>query len=581
MRVLFKISILFGLLSSPLFAEINEYKSDLYYANGIMMNVSEENATIIWNDKIEELFKNKQESLNKLEKIQNSYNRSQGFFDDLFESLEQKISNEFGWKELSAFVTVFLTSHNIQEDWRAHIDDLSKQVQSYKQSIKDGHGVIVIAHSQGNYYTNEAYAELDEWMKEYFHMFGVATPANHVAGFEAGDTTAPYVKFHSDFIGLVTGGLASNREDAHHAGFPNIPAHDFYASYLSDDTTREDIVSFIETKIQEQVEAQSQWTTDEEFDENTKEYRIKVKHMYDTDIVMDEEVYPFAANKKLYQVQDPLYPDDKEKKVYVKASFGGEEILDDWDGQDKEIQFYKLKGTTPAEYIKGKKTCKDPSLFEIVSHKNKYTENWRVIVKNKETNETQAGVYPFNLNGSLYKLDNSDEWVLASCGGTDILSVWDGQKENEFYKLNGTNPIEYIKLKEMNKFVGYIGLNVGISTWNVKTYRGIYPPNGAFYTKPYAVISHIEKEFYSLYNSSSLSTLVLNNDDSTQNECIASAKSFYEELVNFFDNKILTISGISYKMKYVKGGHYELCKIKRRQKDPSPLYIYAEFRISK
>jgi len=257
--------------------------------------------------------------------------------------------------------------------------------------------VIVIAHSQCNYFTNEAYEKLDGWMKDYFHMFGVATPANHVAGFAVGDTTSPYVKFHNDFIGLVVGGLASNREDTHHGGFPNIEAHDFN-SYLSNDETRNNIVSFIETKIQEQVDAQSQWVTDEESDENTKEYRIAVKHMYDESITLDKKVYPFAPNKKLYQVQDPLYPDDKKKKVYVKASFGGERILyrDDVEWVDaKENQFYKLEGTYPVEYIEGE-SCQDPSLFEVIDHTNKYTENWRVTVKNIETNEIQPDVYPFD-----------------------------------------------------------------------------------------------------------------------------------------------------------------------------------------
>lgn len=442
MKSVTKLFLLLSILYSSLFASIDEYKSDLYYANGIMINDSEEKATEIWQIEIEGLFENKQDSYENLERIQNSYNRSQGFFDDLFESLEQKISNEFGWKQLSAHVTAFLTLHNIQDDWNAHTDDLIKQVTSYKQSIKDGHGVIVIAHSQGNYYTNEAYEKLDAWMKEYFHMFGVATLANHVAGFNADDTTAPYVKFHNDFIGLVMGGLDSNREDSHHGGFPNIEAHDFN-SYLSNDETREDIVNFIETKIQEQVDAQSQWVTDEESDENTKEYRITVKHMHDDTITLDAKIYPFSPNKKLYQVPNPLYPEDEEKKVYVKASYGGEMILsadeaNDWEAGDN--QFYKLEGTDPVEYIEGE-SCQDPSLFEVIAHENKYTESWRVTVKNIETNETQSYVYPFNLHGSLYKLDNSGEWVLASCGGINILSIWAEQKEKELLKLENTEDI--------------------------------------------------------------------------------------------------------------------------------------------
>ncbi len=447
MKQIVKLFLTLGILYSSIFASVDEYKSDLYYANGIMINVSEKKATKIWEIKVEELFLDKQESYEKLERIQNSYNRSQGFFDDLFESLEQKTSDEFGWNELTAFVTVFLTSHNIQEDWRAHIDDLNKQVASYKQSIKDGHGVIVIAHSQGNYYTNEAYALLNGWMKEYFHMFGVATPANHVAGYSAddgGDSTEHYVKFHNDFIKAVIGGLDSNIDNPNpNHNFVSIEAHDFYKSYLKSENTKEKILNFIEAKIQEQIDVQSQWATDGEFDENTKEYRITVKHIYDANIIIDKRVYPFAANKKLYQVQDPLYPDDKEKKVYVKASFGGEKILDakydsdKWEAEDN--QFYKLQGT--GEIIEGEKTCKDPSLFEIISHEHKYTENWRVTVKNRETNETQAEVYPFNLNGSLYQLENSGEWVLASCGGTDILSVWDGQEEHELFKLENTEEI--------------------------------------------------------------------------------------------------------------------------------------------
>ena len=114
--------------------------------------------------------------------------------------------------------------NKIQELDDSHGRDLSAQVQNYKQSIKDGHGVIVIAHSQGNYYTNESYEQLPQWMKQYFHMFGVATPANHVAGYDAGDTSAPYVLFHNDIINAIVTGLSSNRDNPirHTAKFPAI-----------------------------------------------------------------------------------------------------------------------------------------------------------------------------------------------------------------------------------------------------------------------------------------------------------------------------------------------------------------------
>ena len=145
---------------------------------------------------------------------------------------------------------------------------------------------------------------------------------------------------------------------------------------------------------------------------------------------------------------------------YVKASFGGEKILsaddvNDWEA--KKGQFYKLKGT--GEIIEGEMSCKDPSLFEVVSQENENTANWRVSVKNKETDEITEGVYPFNLQGSLYQLD-SGEWVLASCGATEVLdkdsSDWSNQKEGQFYKLKGTDPVEYIEELEKEILIYYV-----------------------------------------------------------------------------------------------------------------------------
>jgi hypothetical protein len=79
--------------------------------------------------------------------------------------------------------------------------------------------------------------------------------------------------------------------------------------------------------------------------------------------------------------------------------------------------------------------CPNSSIFEILSHQNKSTKEWRVTVKNKETNETQEGVYPFNLDGSLYQLD-SGEWVIASCGGKKIFDSWSGQEDNKVYLID-------------------------------------------------------------------------------------------------------------------------------------------------
>lgn len=431
MRNLFKILpvLLFLILTAAIQAEnIDECKSDLYFANGIMMKYSEQNASLIWIDKVDDLLMTKPEIQGKIANIKISYNISQGFLDDLIESFEQVMSNEWEWQIFTAFFTVYLTEHGIQEDWVPHIKDLTKQVKSYKESIKLGHGVVVIAHSQGNYYTNEAYELLDDWMKPYFKMMGVATPANHVAGFEAGDTTAPYVKFHNDFIKLVVTGLSSNRDDPNpnHNGTFSVAAHDFYESYLTAENTKGEILGFIETKVKEHTTAPSQWKTNEEFELNTCDYKITVKHRHDPDNItmdnVDTMVYPFNASKKLYQVNGE----------WVKASCGGENILADWDGQkDNEC----LMIDNPEEEKITQESCKDPSLFEVISQTNQNTSNWRVTVKNIETDEIKMDVYPFNLNGSLYQLE-SGEWVLASCGGTTIVDSWEGQQSNEYYMID-------------------------------------------------------------------------------------------------------------------------------------------------
>ena len=330
------ISVLAFLFTSPVLAKIDEYKSDLYYANGIMMSDTEEGALGKWEEQVDDLFSNELETYSKISSIRVSYNMSQGFIDDILEAFEQVTRNEWDWQAFTTFITVYLTQHNIQEDWQAHINDLIRQVDSYKQSIKDGHGVIVIAHSQGNYFTNEAYELLDDWMKSYFKMMRVATPANHVAGFVVGAITAPYVTFHNDFINFVITGLPSNRTDTRHHGFPSVAAHDFYESYLKEETTKGDIVRFIEQKIEEHTEAPSQWETDQEFERDTINYRITVKHRFDTSVIMNENerVYPFTPSKKLYPVNGE----------WVKASCGGENILASWEGQ-ADNEFYMLEGT--------------------------------------------------------------------------------------------------------------------------------------------------------------------------------------------------------------------------------------------
>jgi len=333
----------FVLLPATILAEnIDECKSDLYFANGIMMKYSEKNALKMWKKEVKKLLASRPEIFTRIANRKMSYNASEGFLDDLLESFEQVMNNEWGWQDFSVYFANYLKIHGVQELAFQHNIDLDRQITAYKNSIKLGHNVIVIAHSQGNYYTNEAYEYLADWMKPYFHMMGVATPANHVAG------DGPYVKFHNDFIKSVVTGLPSNRIDpnnSHNQTF-SIAAHDFYESYLTAENTRTDIKKFILDKIEGHEKAPSQWETDQEFELNTCNYKITVKHRYDPSIEMAEKVYPFNGSKKLYQADGE----------WVKASCGGTHILDQWDGK-KENECWMIDNVEEEKIVGEKQNC--------------------------------------------------------------------------------------------------------------------------------------------------------------------------------------------------------------------------------
>ncbi|WP_304543639.1 cadherin repeat domain-containing protein [Sulfurimonas microaerophilic] len=67
-----------------------------------------------------------------------------------------------------------------------HDVDLTEQIKNYRTSINAGNQVIVIAHSQGNFFTNEAYNALSPCEQKSFYMLGTANPANHVSGMDEG-----------------------------------------------------------------------------------------------------------------------------------------------------------------------------------------------------------------------------------------------------------------------------------------------------------------------------------------------------------------------------------------------------------
>jgi len=446
-----------------------------------MMQVSEAKSQQIWEKKSRELLSKYPILKPRINGRYVAYNISHGMAIDLWESFFQKVSLDSGiaagWTAFKRFVSKIPGKSGKAADFFVKANEaasgiirdgtLSKQLEKYRWSIEQGHGVVTVAHSQGNLFTAEAFLKLKPWMEPYFHTIAVATPASKIPNNGKG------VTFYNDIINLVPYSMNNNINNPNKYDYYPVNAvgetlplltdqksaqyheFDYYLGYpvyeealivgSSDKTTIEQrqtneakdiILQWMYDEIIDHHTRDSQWKLNEESNEGTKDYRVTLVHIKDPEnIKLDFDVYPFNLDGKLYQL--------KNSGDYVKASFGGKEILDanyyTWENQ-KDNQFYFLQGTTPAEYIV-EKACKDPSNFEIISHQNKNTANWRITVKNKEANKIQSDVYPFKLDGSLYQLENDGEWVLASCGGSEIKSVWDNQQEHEFYKLIETDDI--------------------------------------------------------------------------------------------------------------------------------------------
>jgi len=251
-----KIFLGFLFLLSVSFAEINEYMSDVYFANGINTDKLKADEAI---KDIKLTFETSHpDSFKAVNDWKVSLNRTQGIGIDLYEAMLQKIEEEWTLKYSVKFISMLNYTYGgivkkvakkvakddiekftqkeaeriaryifvhyrpgdgtldgykqaavellFQKVFSKIIDDLIMQVinipeedikrreqadiktqfTAYTQSIKDGHGVVVIAHSQGNLFTNVVYDmftnhwlpwdEDTEWMKKYFSAFAVGSP---------------------------------------------------------------------------------------------------------------------------------------------------------------------------------------------------------------------------------------------------------------------------------------------------------------------------------------------------------------------------------------------------------------------
>lgn len=126
--------------------------------------------------------------------------------------------------------------------------DLLTQESLYNAELAAGHRVIVVAHSQGNLYANQAFELVTaSGGSAAMHIVSVATPADHVAG------SGPYFTLQGDVITLVPGHLAfdiTNDPPSLCPVYPfvNLACHDFDKSYMdvqNGDHTRPAIINAV------------------------------------------------------------------------------------------------------------------------------------------------------------------------------------------------------------------------------------------------------------------------------------------------------------------------------------------------
>ena len=312
--------------------DINECKTDIYYGNGVW-NEPEEAAVSqlkLQTYVIESEIINGDSLLQaKYGEVKLAYNTSFGKLGDVLEVYYQlKQAGQLdgiGFYLAIAALTIYqphitlgaiatqkLSESLIQEEEEANVDVMWEKY--YNESFKLGHRVLLVSHSQGNLFANRIHEKITSALyQDYFANFQVASPASEVSATKGG-----YVTLYGDpIINPIPRSMRGNANGS--------PGHAFVEAYLNQIDPYGQIVEGIKQLLPTLDSEISQWETNQESQPNTCESKITVKHRFDLGVEMPLEVYPFNASKKLYQVNGE----------YVKASCGGENILEVWDGKQE------------------------------------------------------------------------------------------------------------------------------------------------------------------------------------------------------------------------------------------------------
>lgn len=396
------VSLLFSLSLHANIPNINECMNDIYFANSILTTEEEADlhVALIKRKLLIEEYDLNEIAIDRQLTFKKNYNETHGLNLDIYDSFMFLANEEAGWHtyktimelivdlkvgkivEISAkylslskqeqelfdklFETIDVTNNlDIFSDIREI--DLTKQIKSYRESIRSGHGVIIVAHGKGDIFTAKAYEEMlkpegdrnNAWMDEFVSWISVGSPTREARDLYFGfdnDSVAywsthdlinnPTRSYEYNTPNAVGEYVQKNEYDFHKFNYymgEQVRFKDAYGERnISTDIVKTKIMTFLHTSIDKHKDRQSQWGVKQEFDKGTKDYKITVKHLHDSNNISmgDTKIYPFAASKKLYHVKD----ETPGGNGWVKASCGGSEVFDYWEDKGT-VDDYKLLGT--------------------------------------------------------------------------------------------------------------------------------------------------------------------------------------------------------------------------------------------
>jgi hypothetical protein len=176
-----------------------------------------------------------------------AYNYTDSFFLDLIQSIDQSAgqyrSDILQWLHGTGLVPDWyseLLRRLLFIEYQINAPELTTHIQKYREAILQGNKVLVVSHSQGNFYANQAKQILSSTQPsvplDSFGIFAVATPATNVGG-----ASGPYLTNHRDVINNIPGNLEANwtlrktNDGLAADDLGGLAAHSFTETYLSSD----------------------------------------------------------------------------------------------------------------------------------------------------------------------------------------------------------------------------------------------------------------------------------------------------------------------------------------------------------